>query len=76
MARDHSSRTIVLAHNALTRAIRYAEANRQIVHNVAALVDTPKGQEGRPSPALTAGQAAALLEAAKSARLGAYVVLC
>jgi integrase len=76
MARDHSSRTVVLAHNALTRAIRYAEANRQIVHNVAALVDTPKGGQGRPSKALTAEQAAALLAAAQSARLGAYVVLC
>ncbi len=76
LARGHSSRTVVLAHNALTRAIRYAEANRQVVQNVAALVDTPKGQTGRPSRALTADQAAALMEAAQSARLGAYVVLC
>jgi integrase len=76
MARDHSTRTLVLAHNALTRAIRFAEANRQVVQNVAALVDTPKGQQGRPSQALTAEQAAALLEAAQLARLGAYVVLC
>jgi integrase len=76
MARDHSTRTLVLAHNALTRAIRFAEANRQVVQNVAALVETPKGRQGRPSRALTAEQAAALLEAAQSARLGAYVVLC
>jgi integrase len=46
------------------------------VHNVAALVDTPKGQPGRPSKALTADQAAAILKAAKDSRLGAYVVLC
>jgi integrase len=76
LARDHSSRTVILAHNALTRAIQFAEANRQVVQNVAALVDTPRGQAGRPSRALTAEQAAALLEAATSARLGAYVVLC
>jgi integrase len=73
---DHSSRTVIAAHNALTRAIRHAEANRHVVHNVAALVDTPKGQGGRPSKALTADQASALLKATKGARLGAYVVLC
>jgi integrase len=76
MARDHSSRTIVITHNALARAIRHAEANRQVVHNVAALVDTPKGLQGRPSKALTSEQAASLLEAAAEAKLGAYVVLC
>jgi integrase len=48
-----------VAHNALTRALRHAEANRHILHNAAALVDTPKGQRGRPSKALAAGQAAA-----------------
>ena len=44
LAADHSSRTVVIAHNALTRALRHAEANRHVLHNVAALVDTPKGQ--------------------------------
>jgi integrase len=76
LASKHSSRTVVIAHNALTRALRYAEANRHILHNAAALVDTPKGQRGRPSKALTAEQAAALVKAAGQARLGAYVVLC
>jgi len=76
LAASHSSRTVVVAHNALTRAIRHAEANRHAPHNVAALVDTPKGQKGRPSRALNAEQAAALLKAAENARLGAYVVLC
>ena len=66
----------MIAHNALTRALRHAEANRHILHNAAALVDTPKGQRGRPSKALTAEQAAALVKAAGQARLGAYVVLC
>ena len=67
---------MTIAHNALTRALRHAEANRHVVHNVAALVDTPKGQPGRPSWALTADQAAAVLKAAEDSRLGAYVVLC
>jgi hypothetical protein len=66
----------VIAHNALTRALRHAEANRHILHNAAALVDTPKGQRGRQSKALTAEQAAALLKAAENARLGADIVLC
>jgi len=76
MAAGNSSRTVTLTHNALTRALRHAEANRHVGHNVAALVDTPKGQPGRPSKALTAEQAAAVLTAARESRLGAYVVLC
>jgi len=76
LAQDHSSRTVTVAHNALTRAIRHAEANRHVVHNVAALVDTPKGQSGRPSKALTPEQAAAVLKAAAASRLGTYVILC
>ena len=76
VAAGKSSRTVIMAHNALTRAIRHAEANRYVLHNVAALVDTPPGQPGRPSRALNADQAAAVLAAAKDTRLGAYVVLC
>jgi integrase len=76
LASNHSSRSVVIAHNSLTRALRHAEANRHILHNAAALVDTPKGQRGRPSKALAAEQAAALVKAAGQARLGAYVVLC
>jgi len=56
LGQDHSSRTVTLAHNALTRAIRHAEANRHVMH--------------------TADQAAAVLRAAQTSRLGAYVVLC
>ena len=70
LASNHSSRSVVIAHNSLTRALRHAEANRHILHNAAALVDTPKGQRGRPSKALTAEQAAALVKAAGQARLG------
>jgi integrase len=67
---------VTMTHNALTRALRHAEANRHVVHNVAALADTPKGQSGRPSKALTAGQAGAVLKTAEASRLGAYVILC
>jgi integrase len=76
IAATHSSRTVVLTHNALERAIRHAEANDYVRRNVAALVKPPPGQPGRPSKSLTADQAAALLAAAEGFRLGAYVVLC
>jgi integrase len=76
IAAAHSSRTVVLTHNALVRAIRHAEANDYVRRNVAALVKPPAGQPGRPSKSLTANQAAALLATAEGSRLGAYVVLC
>jgi integrase len=71
-----SSRTVTIAHQVLTRAIRYAEANDLVRRNVAALIRAPKGgTKGRPSRALNLGQAAALVEAARQYRLHAYVVL-
>ncbi len=76
IAATHSSRTVVLTHNALERAIRHAEANDYVRRNVAALVKPPTGQPGRPSKSLTTDQAATLLAAADGSRLGAYVVLC
>src|SRR6266566_4919391 len=42
---------------------------------VATLVDTPAGQEGRPSKSLTFGQSVALIRAARSYGVYAYVVL-
>ena len=76
IAATQSSRTVVLTHNALERAIRHAEANDYVRRNVAALVKPPAGQPGRPSKSLTADQAVTLLAAAEGSRLGAYVVLC
>ena len=64
-----------MTHARLTRAIRHAEANGRVRRNVATLVDTPAGQEGRPSKSLTFGQAVALIRAARSSGLYAYVVL-
>ncbi len=76
MAVTHSTPTLQKAHNCLTRALRHAEGQDLVRRNVSALVDTPRGQEGRPSQALTVEQAAALLAAAEESRLHAYIVLC
>ena len=76
IAATRSSRTVVVAHNALERAIRHAEANDYAWRNVASLVRPPSGQPGRPSNSLTLDQANALLAAAEGSPLGAYVMLC
>ena len=70
-----TTRTVAKTHAGLTRAIRHAEANDKVRRNVATLVDTPVGQERRPSKSLTFGQAVALIRAARSYGLHAYVVL-
>jgi integrase len=76
MAATHATRTLQKAHNCLTRALRHAEGQDLVRRNVSALVDTPRGLEGRPSQSLTLEQASALLEAAESSRLHAFIVLC
>ena len=53
-----------MGHLALKRAIRHAEADDLVTRNVAALADTPKGQQGRPSRSLTLDQALAVMTAA------------
>jgi integrase len=55
-----------MGHLALKRAIRHAEANDLVSRNVAALADTPKGQDGRPSKSLTLDQAVAVIAAART----------
>lgn len=64
MAARRSTRTVGLAHNALERAIRHAEASDLVRRDVASLVRPPQGRSGRPSRSLTVDQAAALLNAA------------
>jgi integrase len=76
MAQRYSSAAVAMGHNALTRAIRHAEARDLVGRNVATLVETPKGQAGRPSSSLTLEQASALLAAAESTRMHAYISLC
>jgi hypothetical protein len=55
-----------MGHLALKRAIRHAEANHLVGRNVAALADTPQGQQGRPSRSLALGQAVAVIAAAQT----------
>jgi integrase len=66
IAADYSSAAVTMGHLALKRAIRHAEANDLVTRNVAALVDTPKGQAGRPSKSLTLEQAVAVITAAET----------
>jgi integrase len=76
LAATRSTRTVTIARNALIRAIRHAEANDLVRRNVAALVNVPNGRPGRPSRSLTMRQAQALVKAAETSRLHAYIVLC
>jgi integrase len=70
-----STRSLQGVHAVLKRALRQAQARDKVVRNVAELVSTPKGKEGRPSKAMTLQQATAMLEQAKESRLHAYVVV-
>ncbi|HUY45052.1 MAG TPA: hypothetical protein VMV92_04925 [Streptosporangiaceae bacterium] len=70
-----STRSLQTVHWTLKRAIRQAQARDRVLRNVADLVTTPKGTAGRPSKALTLGQATAVLEHAKTSPIHAYVVL-
>src|ERR1022692_2302225 len=76
MAARYSTAAVAMGHNALTRAIRHAEGRDLVGRNVATLVDTPKGQAGRPSKSLTLDQASALLAVAVGTRMHAYIALC
>jgi integrase len=64
MAARYSTAAVSMGHLALKRAIRHAEASDLVSRNVAALADTPKGQDGRPSKSLTLDQAVAVTAAA------------
>ncbi|MGH3290028.1 MAG: site-specific integrase [Streptosporangiaceae bacterium] len=66
MAAGYSSAAVTMGHLALKRVIRHAEADDLVSRNVATLVDTPKGQEGRPSKSLTLEQAVAVVIAART----------
>jgi len=70
-----ATRSLQGIHAVLKRSIRQAQARDKVLRNVAELVSTPKGKPGRPSQAMTLEQATAMLEAAKAARLNAYVVV-
>ena len=63
---DTPARLVSMGHLALKRAIRHAEANDLVSRNVAALADTPKGQDGRPLKSLTLKQAVAIITGART----------
>ena len=66
MAAGYSSAAVTMGHLALKRTVRHAEADNLVSRNVATLVDTPKGQQGRPSNSLTLDQAVAVITAART----------
>jgi len=76
LSADRSTRTLQIARNSLIRAIRHAEANDLVAWNVAALVNVPSGQDGRPSKSLTAEQASSLLQQSTTSRLPTYCCAC
>ena len=75
LATTRATRTVSMTHAALARAIRHAETSDKVRRNVAALIDSPSGRQGRPSRSLTFEQAVALITAAREYALYAYVVL-
>lgn len=72
-----STSTVHSLRSILSRAISRAQARDKVKRNVVLLCGTPKGQNGRPSKALTFEQAEALLTRAEAepSTLGAYIVL-
>jgi integrase len=75
LATRYSTRSLQITRNSLERAIRHAESNDLVGRNVAGLVKTPQGRNGRTSKSFTLEQAKALLAASERTRLHAYVVL-
>jgi integrase len=75
LADELSTATLHKLHSALKRAVRQAQARDMVGRNVAELVTTPRGREGRPSKALTLDQAVAVLAQARTHWLYAYVTL-
>ncbi|MEV6041346.1 site-specific integrase [Nonomuraea sp. NPDC052116] len=75
LANTLATTTLREIQSVLKRAIRQAQARDMVLRNVAALVTSPTGTDGRPSKALTRQQAEAVLKAAEVSELHAYVVI-
>jgi integrase len=73
--RSLSTRTIQDLKSILRRAVTRAQARDKVARNVVLLCETPTGQTGRPSKALTLQQAHALVEHARGSTMGAYVLV-
>jgi integrase len=74
-AKTLSTSTLQVLHSILKRAITRAQARDKVKRNVVLLCDIPQGRKGRPSKSLTFDQADALLTAAESTTLHAYIVV-
>jgi integrase len=74
-ARSLSTRTLREIISVLKRAITRAQARDKVKRNVVMLCEIPQGGTGRPSKSLSLPQAEALLDAAASSAMHAYVVL-
>ncbi len=74
-AKTLSTRTLRSLHACLNRSINRAMARDKVKRNVVALCSVPQGQPGRPSKALTLAQAEAVLAAAETSRMRAYVIV-
>jgi integrase len=76
-AKTHSTRTLQEIRSILKRSIARAQARDKAKRNVVELCEVPQGKTGRPSKALTLGQAEAVLKAAENdnSTIGAYVVV-
>jgi hypothetical protein len=70
-----STRTLQEVRSVLKRSITRAQARDKVKRNVVLLSEVPQGRTGRPSKSLTLAQAEALLEAAKTTSLNAFIVL-
>jgi integrase len=77
IAEDRSSRSVAIAHNAVTRSIQPAAAHDLVARNVAALAERPQGKAaGRPSKAMTKEVALQLFKVClEDDGIGAYLIL-
>jgi len=76
LAATRATRTVSIAHAALARVIRHAEASDKVRRNVATLIDSPSGvKEGRQDRSRSSKQAVALITAAQEYALYAHAVL-
>jgi integrase len=74
-ARTLSTSTVRRIKSILARSLSRAQARGKVKRNVVLLCETPTGQAGRPSKALTLDQARNLLDRVDSSTVGAYVVV-
>lgn len=74
-ARALSTRTVQALKSILRRSITRAQARDTVKRHVVLLCESPSGQPGRSSKALTLDQAQGVLDAARGFVMGAYIVV-